>query len=646
MQIKEIVLYSQKGEKRVLELIPGRTNIITGGSATGKSALIDIVDYCLGRTECNIPEGVIRDTVAWFGLRIQFSTGEMFIARQNPRPGQSTTNRAYLEQGDIVESPEAAPAAPNTTISGIEQALTSLLGIAPNLNIPPLEHTREPLAANIRHSLFYCFQQQSEIASKNILFHRQYEDFISQSIRDTLPYFLGAIREDRLALEQELARARRDLKIQERALREAEAVKGEGTNKALGLISEASQIGLLPSGQSPEHLEESVQLLQGVLRWTPDSVVFPGSDRLTQLQEESSQLEQQLSETDEAIRAARTFAQEAEGYSSEAHQQELRLESINLFDEKAQISGECPLCSQTMGLPIPQVNAIRQNLEQMRANLDLTARERPRLRQYIEGLETEKETLQQRIREKHEAIEGIFSEQQAAVRLRDVNVRRGRVIGRITLWLESLDLTDETSSLREEVQKARERVRSLEGLLEDEEKEERLTSILNRLGVQMTEWANTLDLEHSGNPVRFDPHSLTVIVDREDRPIPLYKMGSGENWVGYHLIVHLALHKHFYQQSRPVPRFLFLDQPSQVYYPEDRDTELEGSMDTMSDSDREAVRRMYNLIFDVVDSLAPNFQVIITDHPNLLNPRFQSAIVERWRDGHALIPQEWKEFVD
>src|ERR1051326_6834102 len=97
MQIIEIVLYSNSGEKRVLALQPGRTNIITGGSATGKSALIEIVDYCLGSSECRVPEGVIRDTISWFGVRLQFPTDQMFVARQNPTSlRQSITNRAYI----------------------------------------------------------------------------------------------------------------------------------------------------------------------------------------------------------------------------------------------------------------------------------------------------------------------------------------------------------------------------------------------------------------------------------------------------------------------------------------------------------------------------------------------------------------------
>ncbi|MGC5775235.1 DUF3732 domain-containing protein [Paenibacillus pabuli] len=35
------------------------------------------------------------------------------------------------------------------------------------------------------------------------------------------------------------------------------------------------------------------------------------------------------------------------------------------------------------------------------------------------------------------------------------------------------------------------------------------------------------------------------MIDRQDRPITLERMGSGQNWVAYHLLVHLAFHEYF-----------------------------------------------------------------------------------------------------
>jgi hypothetical protein len=34
-----------------------------------------------------------------------------------------------------------------------------------------------------------------------------------------------------------------------------------------------------------------------------------------------------------------------------------------------------------------------------------------------------------------------------------------------------------------------------------------------------------------------------VIADTLNGPVPLFRMGSAENWVGYHVLAHLALHK-------------------------------------------------------------------------------------------------------
>jgi hypothetical protein len=116
-------------------------------------------------------------------------------------------------------------------------------------------------------------------------------------------------------------------------------------------------------------------------------------------------------------------------------------------------------------------------------------------------------------------------------------------------------------------------------------------------------------------------------------------MGSGENWVGHHIIIHLALHDWFSTKKRPVPRFLFLDQPSQVYFPIDNDAE--DIIDSVKEEDRIAVVRMFKLIFDAIARLHPQIQVIITEHADLKEQWYKDAIVERWRGDEKLVPLSW-----
>lgn len=118
-------------------------------------------------------------------------------------------------------------------------------------------------------------------------------------------------------------------------------------------------------------------------------------------------------------------------------------------------------------------------------------------------------------------------------------------------------------------------------------------------------------------------------------------MGSGENWVGHHIIVHLALHEWFSTKKRPVPSFLFLNQPSQVYFPIDNDAE--DIIDSVKAEDRIAVLKMFKMMFDAANALSPNFQLIITEHANLKEQWYRDAIVERWRGDVKLVPLSWLE---
>src|SRR5260221_5400079 len=133
------------------------------------------------------------------------------------------------------------------------------------------------------------------------------------------------------------------------------------------------------------------------------------------------------------IRTARVVSGEAQGFVDEARIQAERLESIGLFDPPADGNDSCPLCSQHLAIPVPAAEAIQASLSQLSQSLRATERERPRLREYISGLNVQMETLLERQTEKEEAINSLLNEQQAAHEIRDLNSRRAKVVGRLSL---------------------------------------------------------------------------------------------------------------------------------------------------------------------------------------------------------------------
>jgi hypothetical protein len=165
IQIRAIVLYNAAGDVRPLPFRLNAPNVITGHSRTGKSAILHIIDYCLGRGECLVPRGVIRDTVSWFAIHLQFPDAQVFIARRNPPADATTSPDVYHSIGSNLPTPPHADLAPNITVDGLTTLLTQMLGIAPNENVPPVGHTRLPLRATIDHAKFLIFQNQNEIGS-------------------------------------------------------------------------------------------------------------------------------------------------------------------------------------------------------------------------------------------------------------------------------------------------------------------------------------------------------------------------------------------------------------------------------------------------------------------------------------------------
>ena len=148
LQISKLILYSRDGAIRELKFRAGELNILTGAPQTGKSALIDIIDYLTGRRECNVADGVIRRYVGWYAVLFQLSEGQIFIARQNPEVGERTNPNIYMSRGTRIAVPPVSALVKNTTVSALEKFLTGAIGISENEH-RPVAATRDPLEGEL-----------------------------------------------------------------------------------------------------------------------------------------------------------------------------------------------------------------------------------------------------------------------------------------------------------------------------------------------------------------------------------------------------------------------------------------------------------------------------------------------------------------
>src|SRR5690606_42027291 len=103
------------------------------------------------------------------------------------------------------------------------------------------------------------------------------------------------------------------------------------------------------------------------------------------------------------------------------------------------------------------------------------------------------------------------------------------------------------------IETAKRRVETLEAAVDADDVAQRLDTYLNLISKQMSAFAESLDLEHSGSELRLDIKKLTEVADTLDGPVPLNRMGSGDNWVGYHVHTYLAMPRMLRYRHRPVP---------------------------------------------------------------------------------------------
>lgn len=644
MQIRKISLYGKNGERRDVDFELGTLNIITGASKRGKTSLIDIVEYCLGASECTVKEGYIRQTVDWYSILLQFSDCQLFIARAAPLPGAKANAVAHMLIEKEVSVPQRADIRNSTNIDSVVSFLTSKLGVPEQITAVPEGQTRAEVKISFRHSRYYLFQSQNEIANNEILFHQQAKPHIPQNIKDTLPYFIGAADDGRLADIEELRSIKRERTQLVKQVKEVESLKGNGLQKGYTLLAEAAEIGLYKSDNLIPSEATLIEELKRIAQWKPNEVEpEDDSDPLVMLEREYQTLLQKKNILKHRLREAQEYGASETGFEQAVKDQVSRLNSIGLFKKIKKKQLSCPICDEPNVAESKFESIIKSALTDLDGKLDGISRRKPRVTGYIAHLKNEQNTALLLIKRVKNAINKIREEDDELTRQADLDILRARLSGKASLYIESIDWNQDTFGLTNQINLLDEQINTLSESLDPEALKERLNAQLSCIAEDMTTWARELNLEHSVNRIRLDAMKLTVVADTPFGVVPLSNMGSGENWVGYHLVTYLALAKWFIEQSRPVGRFLFFDQPSQVYFPAEKYHTGDLS-EIEKDEDREAVRGMFFWIATVVESLSPNLQVIITDHADIDEEWFQNSIRDKkWRGDFALIPKHWYE---
>jgi hypothetical protein len=184
LQILKIVLwpFSEAFEPRQIGFKENVVNVVSGIAKTGKSALIPIIDYCLGAEKCTIPVRVIRNTCEWFGVVVATSEGQKLFARRNPGD-QRSTGDMYILEGAQIEVPRRIQGR-NASVDSIKRKLDELSGLSSLQPDPDAPNNSRP---SFRDLAAFNFQPQNIVANPNVLFFK----VDSNEHREEAAYYLS-----------------------------------------------------------------------------------------------------------------------------------------------------------------------------------------------------------------------------------------------------------------------------------------------------------------------------------------------------------------------------------------------------------------------------------------------------------------------
>lgn len=645
-QLLHLILWPLDDQRpRVVDFEPGMVNVITGASKTGKSAVVPIIDYCLGATRCAIPVGVIRERCSWFGVIVETAEGQKLFARRAPDDQRSTSDM-YVLEGDSIAIPQRI-LEKNTNLSGAKDVLNRISGLS-RFSFEPGERGFKS-APSFRDLAAFVFQPQNVVANPDVLFFKADTTEHRERLKLLFPYLLGAVTDRTLLARHALESLQRQLRKVDSDLRALGVVNDRWKRDGQAWLRQAMSLGLVPPSPLSDDWAELRRQLTGLLELgggtgqvTQEGLDVPRT-RLQELRVEERKAMDDVATHRRQLNALDRLRASADSFGDALEMQRERLALSDWLDRRVSAPSD-PLVVAS-GLTDDHLRELRHGL----AVLEVQTRAAPTL---TGSLDEETLLREQQLRAATERLQAASAEiktledqAEATRKAREHGYAVERFLGRVEQAIALYAAADAPSPLMEQAKQLRKEISQLRREVDEVEIARRLDEALERVHQRIAAIVPRLDGEWPEAPVRLNTQELTVQVEREGREDFLWEIGSGANWLAYHVATTLALQQFFLEKgTHPVPALLVYDQPSQVYFPKRAaGPRADAEEDMWAEHDIAQVRKVFKVLNDAVDAASGRLQVVVMDHAHADvwgNLPFV-GLCQEWRDGVKLVPIEW-----
>jgi len=668
--IHEIGVIDKQGNKHPVNFKKG-LNVVTGKSSTGKSALIEIFDYCFGSSENTIPKGVITASAAIYYVALSANEQDMVIARDPDIASKAFFRRVESFNSDDIDrdyfnSSYFRPLGEFKThlrdffldIDDVDESLAARANRRFNT---------KAATPSIRSFSSFILQHQNLVANKHALFYRFDEKEKRDQAIDHTKIFLGLVNQKYFHLSQEKERLNSEVRGLERK-KETNKRASENYKQNVGPVL-GQLYALMGFKVEPLSLEKVLRHPQDA-KDQLDSIIVPekinhNSDAATQ---RYNQLKLQRTQKTAELRK---LQRQAASINKHIQEDERFVDNVKQFSSPKHVhisASVCPFCHTEKDTLRESAEKLQQAITKVSGNL---AQARPMKAKFesslvgvqrnIEVFDKELTQLNQQITE-IEKTEKQLAEQKSLYE--SVLIQKAKLF----VLLDTLNMADD-AELEKQIKALNKQLKGINKDLKQYDVQKGLENASAKVNEYMAKIGSHFEFEASYKPINlhfsFETFDLYHLTPKNEK-FYLRSMGSGANWLYCHVTLFLALHKYFAElgDKCAIPSILFFDQPTQVYFPnfnrdnsetfeEQTSQEAEQrktlSVDQNIDEDIKAVENLFSQLSIYCNELEQKNgfspQIIVTDHADNLTlsngVSFESLVNgNRWRMRGLIHPTE------
>ncbi|PKG44081.1 DUF3732 domain-containing protein [Psychroflexus sp. MES1-P1E] len=609
--IIKIALWLKNGRVREIEFKPNKVNIITGGSHTGKSAILEIIDYCFFSSKSRISESMINENVSWYGLNFSVNDKTYTIARKSLIEGKVSDEYYFSSFGEIPKTVET-----NNSENAIKSIIETEFNIDRDAKFPSdygSNYIKSGTKISLRYFLMFNTISGNIIENdEGIFFDKQNETRYKEALPRIFDLALGIETVENILKAEKKSELEKQLTQLVRKNKTITAKADDFNKEKVQILQQAKEYNVIKdSTNSVDAINELNNAILGV-----QSSSTSNSER--------EKLESSFYALQRKIRNITKFANEYEKYKKTIKNLSDSLKPIEFLREKDSEIIKTSIFDEL-------VNSFTKDLDLIRKSYSTNTPIDRQVKDNVKDLETKLNAIK-------EELDLLPKENKSFQNEKEKYFFLGQVKSKLEIF--SSNAPNVKVTYDDEIKQLEDQINQLIITNTEEKRELTIKLIEEIIHDYIKESKEALANYSTYQPV-FDYKNKTLLL-RKPRTSYIENVGSSSNHMFLHLFFSLSMHEVIFQNNSPfVAPFLIVDQPSRPYYG------TNGKRKTNEpESDDYKIKKAFELLDTFIatrNSNKGNFQMIVLEHipKEDVSDLKNIHVVEEFFDGNALIPKSY-----